>query len=49
VDINGCPLIPLAQITVSILAVFSTVFRVPNFQGRFEALNDVFFYLVVQY
>jgi hypothetical protein len=38
VDIGGRPLIPLAQHTISILAVF----RVPNFSGRFEALNDVF-------
>jgi hypothetical protein len=27
----------------STLAVFSAVFRVPNFWGHFEALNDMFF------
>jgi hypothetical protein len=42
VDIGGHPPIPLAQRTISILAVFLQFFRVPNFWGRFEALNDVF-------
>ena len=37
-DIGGRPPIPLAQHIVSILGVF----RVPNFQGSFEALNDIF-------
>jgi hypothetical protein len=42
VDIGGHPPIPLAQHTVSILAVFLQFFRVPNFWGHFEALNDIF-------
>ena len=41
-DIGGHPPIPLARKTVFHLGSFSTVFRVPNFQGCFEALNDVF-------
>jgi hypothetical protein len=45
VDIGGhppIPPIPRARKTVFHLGSFSTVFRVPNFWGRFEALNDVF-------
>jgi hypothetical protein len=42
VDISGHPPIPLTQKTVFHLGSFSTVFRVPNCWGRFEALNDVF-------
>jgi hypothetical protein len=42
VDIGGHPPIPRARKTVFHLGSFSTVFRVPNFWGRFEALNDVF-------
>jgi hypothetical protein len=42
VDIGGHPPIPLARKTVFHLGSFSTVFWVPNFWGRFEALNDVF-------
>jgi hypothetical protein len=42
VDIGGHPPIPLAQRPISILAVFFLVFQVLNFQGRFEALNNIF-------
>jgi hypothetical protein len=42
VDIGGHPPIPLARKIVFHLGSFSTVFQVPNFWGRFEALNDVF-------
>jgi hypothetical protein len=42
VDIGGHPPIPRAQKTVFHLGSFSIVFQVPNFEGRFEALNDVF-------
>jgi hypothetical protein len=42
VDIGGLPPIPRAQKTVFHLGIFSAVFRLPNFEGRFEALNDVF-------
>ena len=41
-DIGGHPPIPLARKIVFHLGSFSTVFQVPNFWGRFEALNDVF-------
>ena len=41
-DIGGHPPIPLAQKIVFHLGSFSTIFRVPNFRGHFEALNDVF-------
>ena len=41
-DIGGHPPIPQAQKIVSHLGIFSTIFRVPNFWGHFEALNDVF-------
>jgi hypothetical protein len=41
-DIGGHPPIPLAQNIVFHLGSFSTVFWVPNFWGRFEALNDIF-------
>ena len=41
-DIDGHPPIPLARKTIFHLGSFSTVFRVPNFWGRFEALNDIF-------
>ena len=44
-DIGGHPPIPLAQNNCPLWqfpSYFSTVFRVLNFQGRFEALNDVF-------
>ena len=42
-EIGGHPPIPLAQNNYPLwqfYSIFSTVFRVPNFQGRFEALND---------
>jgi hypothetical protein len=42
VDIGGHPPIPVDQKTFFHLGSFSIVFRVPNFRGRFEALNDVF-------
>jgi hypothetical protein len=42
VDIGGHPPIPWARKIVFHLGSFSTNFRVPNFWGRFEALNDVF-------
>jgi hypothetical protein len=42
VDIGGHPPIPLARKTVFHLGSFSTIFWVPNFWGRFEALNDIF-------
>jgi hypothetical protein len=42
VDIGGHPPIPLARKIVFHLGKFSMVFWVPNFRGRFEALNDVF-------
>jgi hypothetical protein len=42
VDINGHAPIPLARKIVFHLGIFSAVFRVPNFWGHFEALNDVF-------
>jgi hypothetical protein len=42
VDIGGHPPIPRARKIVFHLGSFSVVFRVPNFRGRFEALNDVF-------
>jgi hypothetical protein len=42
VDIGGYPPIPRAGKIVFHLDNFSEVFRVPNFWGRFEALNDVF-------
>jgi hypothetical protein len=42
VDIGGHPPIPLARKIVFHLGSFSAVFRVPNFWGHFEALNDVF-------
>jgi hypothetical protein len=41
-DIGGHPPIPLAQKTIFHLGSFSIVFRVPNFRGCFEALNDGF-------
>jgi len=43
VDIDGHPPITLAQNNVFQFDSFFMVFRVLNFQGRFEALNDVFF------
>jgi hypothetical protein len=42
VDIDGHPPIPLAQKIVFHLGRVSIVFRVANFWGHFEALNDVF-------
>jgi hypothetical protein len=42
VDIGSHPPIPLAQKTIFHLGSFWTVFRVQNFRGCFEALNDVF-------
>jgi hypothetical protein len=42
VDIDGHPPIPLAQKMFSHLGSFCIVFRVPNFQGYFDALNDIF-------
>jgi hypothetical protein len=41
VDTGGHPPIPIAQITIFILAFFLH-FWVPNFWGHFEALNNVF-------
>ena len=44
-DIGGHPPIPLAQNNFPLWqfpSYFSMVFRVPNFWGHFEALNDVF-------
>ena len=44
-EIGGHPPIPLAQNNCPLWqfpGYFSTVFWVPNFRGRFEALNDVF-------
>ena len=44
-DVGVHPPIPLAQNNCPLWqfhSIFSTVFRVPNFQGRFEALNDGF-------
>jgi hypothetical protein len=41
-EIYGHPPIPLAQNKGFHLGNFSTVFRVLNFRGRFEALNIVF-------
>jgi hypothetical protein len=48
VDIGGHPPIPQARKTVFHLGSFSVVFRVPNFWGRFEALNDIFWGFGVQ-
>jgi hypothetical protein len=42
VDIDGHPPIPRARKIVFHLGSCSVVFRVPNFWGCFEALNDVF-------
>jgi len=42
VDIGGHPPIPWAPKTFFHLGSFSAVFRVPNFWGRFEALNNAF-------
>jgi hypothetical protein len=39
VDIGGHPPIPLAQSTVFHFGSFSTLFRVLNFGGHFEALK----------
>ena len=44
-DINDDPPIPLAQNNCPLWqfpSYFSTIFQVPMFRGRFEALNDVF-------
>ena len=44
-DIGGHPPIPLAQNNCPLwqfLSCFSVVFRVLNFRGRFDALNDRF-------
>ena len=41
-DISGHAPIPLARKIVFHLGSFSAVFRVPNFRGCFEALNDIF-------
>jgi hypothetical protein len=41
-EISGHPPIPLAQNMGFHLGIFSTVFWVLNFQGHFEALNNVF-------
>ena len=42
VDIGGHPPVPLARKTVFHISNFLAIFQVPNFQGHFEALNDVF-------
>jgi hypothetical protein len=49
VDIGVHPPLPdsshttfILAVTVFILAFFFSDFQVPNFQGHFEALNDVF-------
>ena len=41
-DISGHPSIPLAQKQLFQFGSFSTIFRVLNFQGHFEALNENF-------
>ena len=44
-EIDGHSPIPLAQNNYPFWqfpSKFSMVFRIPNFQSRFEALNDVF-------
>ena len=44
-EIGGHPPIPLAQNNCPLWhfpSYFSTVFWVPNFRGRFEALNEIF-------
>jgi hypothetical protein len=45
-EIGGHPPIPLTQNRGFHIGSFSTAFRVLNFRGRFEALNDVFFGLL---
>ena len=40
--IVGHPPIPLARKTIFHLRSFLAVFQGPNFRGRFESLNDVF-------
>jgi hypothetical protein len=42
VDVGGHPPILLARKTIFHLGNFSAIFRVPNFRGHFEALNDIF-------
>ena len=42
VDIGGHSPIPLAQKQLFQFGSFSMIFYVLNFQGHFEALNDVF-------
>jgi hypothetical protein len=42
VDIGGDPPIPRAQSTIFHFDSCSTLFRVLNFWGHFEALNNVF-------
>ena len=42
VDIGSHPPIPLTQKQLFQFDSFSTIFRVLNFRGHFEALNDIF-------
>ena len=42
VDIGGHPPIPLPQKQIFQFGSFSMIFRVLNFWGHFEALNDIF-------
>ena len=42
VDIGGHPPIPMAQKQLFQFGSFFTIFRVLNFRGHFEALNDIF-------
>ena len=51
-EISGHPPIPLAQNNCPLWqfpSYFSAVFRVLNFWGRFEALNDVFWRFRAKY
>jgi len=48
IDIGGHPPILLARKMIFHLGSFSIVFRVPNFQGHLQALNDVFWGLGAQ-
>jgi hypothetical protein len=41
-DIGGHPPIPLSQSTIFHFGIFSTLFRVLNIKGHFNAINNVF-------
>jgi hypothetical protein len=45
VDISGHPPIPLDQKRLFQFGSFSTIFRVLNSRGYFDALNDIFLVL----